>query len=349
MTEKLQEFKNNKPEIPGYKGRIYYFGEEKIPIHLDEHRWQFSTEDRIREIPVLSIWNYQNHEKIAKAIISGKRVAMYMWGTFGTGYLLNFLEWQQKDTDEAKDLREKLKIGRPKDKSFPILVHPDDEAIFWDFDQLHSSLQDSRDAEMRYKLRQSGPIHLAVPIKQRYSILDESLKWPYDNTALFFYMPHPGWERTIGFIRKEVKHAVFGGGSLNPHHKKPVFRRADLYTRIKETPEWVEGVDMVVICEISESTETFRQQTIIRLAQRNSDGVSELIRRGSMSEKRWSEEQGIPVKDAEKGVEEPQTSSLWPYTEETNQIVDKKVQEGIRLMKKFDKEDAKLILKLPSQ
>ena len=122
MSERLPDFGNNTPEIPGYKGRIYDFTEEKIPIHLDEHVWQFGTENGKREIPVLSIWNYKNHEKIAQAIISGKRVAMYMWGTFGTGYLLNFEEWQTKDSNEARDLREKLKIGRPKDKSFPEMI-----------------------------------------------------------------------------------------------------------------------------------------------------------------------------------------------------------------------------------
>ncbi|MBI4037940.1 hypothetical protein HY382_02760 [Candidatus Curtissbacteria bacterium] len=341
MTERNPDLEAATPEIPGYRGRVYYFGEEKIPIHLDEHVWQFDTEDGKREIPVLSIWNYKNHEKIAKAIISGKRVAIYMWGTFGTGYLLNFEEWQEKDTDEAKGLREKLKIGRPEDKSFPILVHPDDEAIFWDFDQLHPSLQHLKNAEERYKLYQSGPAHLIPPVKQNYPLLDDSLRWPYDNTACFYYMPHPGWERTIGIMRKEVKHAVFGGGSLNPHQKEPVFRASDLYTRINNTPQWIEGVDLVVICEISEHTQTFRQQTQIRLAQKSSDGVSELIRRGSMSEKRWSIEQGIPVKAAEKGVEEPQASSLWPYTEEANSEVDLRVQRGIKLMKLYDREAAK--------
>src|SRR3990167_9610754 len=182
MLERLSPQGNFKPEIPGYKGRIYHFGEKQIPIHLDEHKWEFETENGTREIPIVSIWNYKNHQKIAEAIVSGKKIAMYMWGTFGTGYLLNFPEWQKKESDEAKVLREKLKIGRPKDQSFPVLIHPDDEWMFWDFDQLHENLQHLRDAENRYKLRSSGPVHLIVPRKKFNPYLDESLLWPLDNT-----------------------------------------------------------------------------------------------------------------------------------------------------------------------
>jgi len=343
MKEKLSKSPNFIPEIPNYEGKTYYFGDENIPIHLDETVWNFRTEMGLKKIPILSVWNPKNRRQIAEAIISGKRIAMYMWGTFGTGYLVNFPEWQKKETDEAKDLREKLKIGRPKNMSFPVLMHPDDEWIFWDFDALHPRLNYLRNAKARYDLYQSGPIHIIAPTKRSNSYLDESSKWPFDNTACYYYMPHPAWEKIIEIVRRNVKHAIFEGGSLNPHQKDPVYKTSDLYTKIEQTPEWAEGIDLIAVCEISEYYQIFRSQTQIRLAQRGSDGISEIVRYGSTSAKRWSEEQRIPVKEKLNGAKK--ASSFWPYTESFNQEIDKKIQISKSQMEKFEKTAAKIIQK----
>jgi hypothetical protein len=330
-----------KPEIPGYKGRIYNFGKERIPIHLDQHKWEFETEKGVREVPVLSVWSPNNRKSIAQAIIEGKRIAMYMWGTYGTGYLVNFPEWQDRETDEAKDLRENLKIGRPKNMSFPVIVHPDDEGIFWNFDELHSDLQNLRNANKRYDLHSSGPVHIIAPTKNRNPYLDESAKWEKDKTACFYYMPHPAWEKIIGETRRYVKHAVFQGGSLNPHQKDPVYTSGNLYEQIKQTPQWAEKIDMVAICEISEYFQIFRGQTQIRLARKGSGGVSEIVRYGGMSTKRWSEEQGILLKEASEGAKT--ASSLWEYTDENNEEIDRRVVESMRQMKDFARNEKKLL------
>jgi len=343
MKENFNASPEFKPEIPGYRGRIHYFGEERIPIHLDEYRWEFKTDDGVKDIPVLSVWNPNNHKQIADAIIRGKRIAMYMWGTFGTGYLVNFPEWQSKDTDEATDLREKLKIGRPKNMSFPVLIHPDDEWMFWDFDKLHPDLQHLRNANPRYNLYQSGPAHIIAPTKSRNPYLDESSKWPLDNTACYYYMPHPAWEKIIEITRRYTKHAAFEGGSLNPHSKEPVYRTEDLYSRIQETSRWTEGIDLIAVCEISEYYQVFRSQTQIRLAQKGSDGISEVIRRGSMLPERWAGKQNIRIKDNEEGVNK--ASSLWSYTKAIDDEVDRRVVTSMAQMKKFEETDAKILQK----
>lgn len=331
------------PEIPRYNGRIYYFGIENIPIHLDETNWKFETQNGVKNIPVLSVWSPSNRNKIAEAIIRGKRIAMYMWGTFGTGYLVNYPEWQRKEKDEARDLREKLKIGRPKNMSFPVLIHPDDEWMFWDFDSLHPKLQHLRNARSRYELYQSGPVHIIAPTKKSNPYLDESSKWPFDNTACYYYMPHPAWEKIIEIVRKRMKHSIFEGGSLNPHQKEPIYRTVDLYSGIKQIPEWSESIDLIAICEISEYYQVFRSQTQIRLAQRGSDGISEIVRYGSMSPQRWSKEQKIEIKEQKKGA--AQASSFWPYTKEENIKVDEKVIKSMVKMREFENLDAKILKK----
>lgn len=343
MKEQFPKSTDIKPELPGYRGRIHYFGKERIPIHLDEHNWEFKTKEGIREIPVMSVWSPKNRKKIAEAIIDKKRIAMYMWGSFGTGYLMNFPEWQKKNNDEARDLREKLKIGRPKNMSFPIIVHPDDEWMFWDFDQLHPDLRYLRNATKRHNLYNSGPVHIIAPTKTRNSYLDESAKWPLDNTACYYYMPHPAWQSIIeDNLRKYVKHSIFEGGSLNPYQVDPVYTTSGLYSKIQETPQWTEGIDLVAICEISEYFQIYRGQTQIRLAQKGSNGISEVIRPGSMSHKRWSNEQNIRV-ELREGVKG--ASSLWPYSEDINNQIDKKVLSSMETMNTFERVDAKFLRK----
>lgn len=317
--------------IHKYQGQVEYF--EQIPIHIDKHDWEFDSTEGKRRIPVRSIWNYQHHQEIADVIASGARVVMYMWGNFGTGYLLNSPEWQEKGTEEAGELREKMKIGREKSDKFANFMHPDDMWMFMDTSKLHPDLQGIRGAAKRWQLYQSGPIHLIAPYRKSNPHMDESLLTASDKTASFFYMPHPAMNRIIELVRKNAKHAVFGGGSANPHGQSPAFTTEGLWRQMASIPEWVQTFDMVLVDEITESTRAFIGHTQVRLAKRGSDGVSEIVRYGGVDPLRWAHEQKIEIKEAESGTKV--ASRLLGDYESNKFLTDARILKGKSLMERF--------------
>src|SRR3990167_11105616 len=133
--------------IPQYEGRVETFRHKDkiIPIHKGKTLWHFEDDGQKYQIPVFSIWAYENHNEIARLIAAGKVCAMYMWGTYGTGILINSPEWQRKQlnekvSDQTKDhqpltdagkLRQ-VKQGRPADMPFVPFMYPDDMIDFWD-------------------------------------------------------------------------------------------------------------------------------------------------------------------------------------------------------------------------
>src|SRR3990167_11388505 len=101
--------RHNHPEalIPQYKGSVDIFRhkDKTIPIHRGKTLWDFEHDGKQYQIPVFSIWDYESHQEIAKLIARGKGCAIYMWGTYGTGLLINSPEWIQTQGQEAELLR----------------------------------------------------------------------------------------------------------------------------------------------------------------------------------------------------------------------------------------------------
>ena len=318
------------PRIPNYTGRVVLF-EGEIPIHQDKTNWVFHPEGQRREIPVYSVWNYDYHQEIVNQIAQGKAAALYMWGTFGIGMLLDSPMWQEKDEVESADLRQHLKIGRPWDQQFVNFMHPDDMVDFWDIDRFHPNFRTLQWASNRWKLYQSGPVHVVAPTKKKNPYLDISLLKEEDISASYFYMPHPALNRIIEMLRRDVKHSVFGGGSLNPHGGIPPFTTRELYTQISRILDWQKHVDLILVDEIAEFFKIFRSQTQIRIPQNGSEGKIELVRLGATDAARWVHEMGYEITDAPEGVKE--ASSVWPYTVESNQIVDGRVRESVDKMR----------------
>jgi hypothetical protein len=324
----VEQNKMLSPIIPKYEGRIIQ--SHDIPIHLDKTFWDFETDGQKRSIPVLSIWNYQHHAEISSLIAKGKAAGMYVWGSYGTAMLLNSPEWQSDGKNESEKLRTQLKKGRPWGEKFANFMHPDDMIDFWDIDRLHPDYRHLQWANNRSKLYDVGPIHIIAPTKKRNPHLDTSLVREEDQTASYFYMPHPAWNQIIELLRKDVKHSVFGGGSLNFHKEEPGFTTETLYKMISEKIEWQENIGLVVIDEIAEGAQVFRSQTQIRLPQVGSDGVCEIVRYGGVNPKTWANHTGYKLKEASEGVKF--ATSKTPYDNENNFIVDVSVTRSRDLM-----------------
>jgi len=320
--------------IPEYQGRISYFGE--IPLHLEKFDWQFAgVEGKEIQKSVYSIWNYSSHKEIAERLARGEVCAMYVWGVWGVAMLLNSPEWQQAEVEEAARLRE-VKKGRPWGKAFASFIYPDDVIDFWDIDRFHRDYKKLQWAPERWKLWEKGPVHIIAPTKERNPHMDEWLLTRKDSTASYFYMPHPAWNRIIEMLRKEVKHAVYGGGSLNFDQEEPGFTTQVLYKMMQEKKEWQDSIDFVIIDEICEfpPLRSGRSQTQIRLPQKGSDGVCEIVRYGGLSPDTFSQHTGYPVKEA---VDVRYASSETPYDKEHNLIVDRRIARSLEIMQAYDR------------
>lgn len=324
------------PYIPEYTGQIKYFGKDNIPLHPDKTSWNFKQKGgAFDDIPIYSVWNYENHQEIAKRIANVEVALLYMWGTYGVAMLIDSPRWQEKGKDASQMLRTELKKGRPIDSPFVPFIYPEDMIDFWDIDRLHPDYQSLQWADKRDALFRSGPVHIIAPVKKHNPHIDESLIRGNDRTTSFYYMPHPAVEKIVGRVRRLVKHSVFAGGSANFHGENPSFTTAELRSNLQAKPEWINNVDFILVDEITEHERIFRSQTQIRLPLRDSDGVCEIVRRGSLDPKTWSKETGQPVKDAAEGVK--LASSVTPYSDETNRIIDGKIKKSRELMEKFDK------------
>lgn len=320
--------------ISGYEGKIINF--EGIKIHPEKTWWTFGAGNY--QIPVYSIWNYELHQEIAEQIASGKSAAIYMWGTYGVGKLLRSPEWHSEEKEESNDLRTKLKKDRPWSEQFANIIYPDDLIDILDTDRLHPTLKNLQWPQNRWKLFGAGPVHIIAPVKSTNPHLDKSLVRNSDRTASCFYMPHPGLDHLVRQLRKIVKNATFGGGSFNYHGETPAFTTPTLFEMISQKSLWQENLGLVIVCEISEASEIDRGQLQIRLAQKNSDGKSHIVRDGALMAETWSEYTGIPVKDAPEGVK--QASSRKPYRLDTNLIIDWKVAKSRDVMERYHQQAA---------
>ncbi|OGD97179.1 hypothetical protein A3A49_02225 [Candidatus Curtissbacteria bacterium RIFCSPLOWO2_01_FULL_38_11b] len=328
----------NQPEllIPRFEGDIrpFVYKDKTIPIHKGKTLWDFEHDGQQYQIPVFSIWDYESHEEIAGLIAQGKVCAMYMWGTYGTGLLINSPEWPTPAGWGVKVLKANIKQGRPENMPFVPFMYPDDMIDFWDIDRLHKNYRHLQWAGSRHKLYESGPVHIIVPTKKRNPHIDVSLIMANDYTTSYFYMPHPAWERVVKILRKEIKHAIFAGGSLNFHGELPAFKTGQLYKEIAQKSDWLKSIGLIVVCEFSEIFDIDRGQLQIRLAQKGSDGVCEEARRGARSRYTWSQDTGYPVKDAAEGVRE--ASSLKPYARFNDLVVDANVTDSKEAMRQYD-------------
>jgi hypothetical protein len=325
--------------IPEYKGQVFYF--ENIPLCREKFFWQFPEVAKGQGKPVYSIWNYNHHREIAEALACGKVCAMYVWGVWGVAMLLNSPEWQKEQGKESATLRE-VKKGRPWGKAFASFIYPDGVIDFWDIDRFHPRYRELQWAAKRWRLWEKGPVHIIAPTKSRNPHMDEWLLTRTDGTASYFYMPHPGWNRIIEMLRKDVKHAVYAGGSLNFDQEEPGFTTEVLYKMMQEKEEWREHIDLVVIDEICElmrfvmrlpPLRTGRSQTQIRLPQKGSDGICEIVRYGGLSPETFSQYTGYPVKEA---TDVRFASSETLYDEKHNLIADRRIAQSLEVMRAYD-------------
>ncbi|OGE09276.1 hypothetical protein A3A60_04080 [Candidatus Curtissbacteria bacterium RIFCSPLOWO2_01_FULL_42_26] len=322
--------------IPQYEGRVETFRHKDkiIPIHKGKTLWHFEDDGQKYQIPVFSIWAYENHNEIARLIAAGRVCAMYMWGTYGTGVLINSPEWPTPIGKGLKALLANVKRGRPVNMPHVPFMYPDDMIDFWDTDRLHRDYRHLQWPEARHRLYESGPVHIIAPTKTKNPNIDSRMIMSKDHTTSYFYMPHPGWERVIKMLRKQVKHAIFGGGSLNIHGQVPAFKTAQLYDDFKKEPDWVSTIELVVVDEIAEMCEINRGQTQIRLPLKGSDGICQLVRKGARYHHTWSHQTGYPIKDALEGVRE--ASSLKPYIHLNDMAIDLNVTESKRAMEQYN-------------
>lgn len=321
--------------IPQYSGEINHFKHQNrtILIHKDQSLWVFEDGDKHFQIPVFSIWNFEHHTKIAQLITENKVCVMFMWGTYGTGMLINSPEWKHKQGEEAQLLRSKIKKHRPDEMPFVPFMYPEDMIEFWDTDKLHPNYRSLRWAGKRQKLFESGPVHIIAPTKKSNPHVDTSMIRSYDHTSSYFYMPHPGWERVIKILRKQIKHAIFGGGSLNFHQQNPPFKTAQLFDDLSSRPDWFKSIGLVVVDEIAEDFNIARGQTQIRLAQKGSDGFCEIVRHGAISAYKWASHNQFRVKNAKEGVR--YASSEQPYTLYNNLRIDNDVADSRQAMNQY--------------
>jgi hypothetical protein len=316
------------PNIPEYKGRTVSF--EGVSVQWDRGAWNFvHPQEGAKTIDTFSIWNPAHHDEIAQRLIQRQHCAMYIMGNFGIGVIREAPEWQgNKPVDDR--IFSTIK-QRPKVQNLVAFIHPEDAIKIIDLDKMQKDYRGHfRWAGNRLK-SYAGPQHNVFPVKLNGKV-DEGLIRTEENgdkTVACFWIPnHPGYEGIYDSIRKQSKHGIFGGGSLNIHGQEPSYTAEKLHSEMERLPEWQLGIEFVIFDEIAENANIGRSQAMVSFA----GDMPEVLRVGSLSPEYISRKTGIPLL-AQEGVK--QASTLTPYDALNNSKTEQKVEQAMAKMKRF--------------
>jgi len=271
-------------------------------------------------IDTYSIWNPQNHEEIAERLARGERCAIYMMGTFGVG------EYFSAEKNKNFKILDKVK-QRDRTQNLVVFANPADLDEYIDTERLPEAFVNLKNPHSRAEIY-PGPLHAIMPvIAQKFP--NEGLVRNEDQSASFFWIPgHWGYER-LAQILSEKKKGIFAGGSLNIHGQEPSFSAKELIDReMASHPEWIEGINFIILDEISEASNIGRSHTQVSFMKE----PAAMIRVGSLSKNKIRAHLGYNLElphDAKKA------SSKTKYSLASNIEADQKVEIALARMARF--------------
>ncbi len=287
---------------------------EGINIQWNRVPWSF-THERLGAVSIdtYSIWNPAHHGEIADRLAEGQRCALYMMGNFGVGEL-----FRPAGGDAQYEILDAIK-QRERAQNLVVFAHPHDIGQFIDFERLPQEHRHLEDSSIRLAIY-PGPMHAIMPIKPE-EMPSLGLIKDEDQSAAFFWIPgHWGYEQLVLEMQKRVGNGLFGGGSLNIHGQEPSYTAAELRDReMVMHPEWLEGIDFVILDEIAQAGNIGRSHTQVTFMQ----DPPVVIRRGSMTPEKIARETGYRL-DVD-GQRKP-ASSKTPYDTIHNTDSDRKVE-----------------------
>jgi len=320
---------NENPKFPEYKGFTVNF--EDIDIQWDKGKWEFQHPAVGRVVkstyPLLNplYWNEISHR-----LNKGETAAVFMLGNFGVVKKLESPEWENAKQKEgsADALFDKVK-KRPREQNFVALAHPEDMIDIIDLDRVvdkrfRSQLRFPGGRERLYP----GPLHIILPVRDK-GFVNKALIREEDKTIAVFWANHFGFEGLVHASRRKIKHGILGGGSLNIHGKEPCYTKEELYHEMGNQPDWLEEIDFIVFDDIAEAGNIGRSHTMIRFLGQE----PELVRIGSLSKEKIEQKTGhkltvLPnIKYA---------SSTTVYSDEANVLANRKVEEVLFRIKRFE-------------
>nr|MBI5455495.1 hypothetical protein [Candidatus Levybacteria bacterium] len=292
---------------------------EGVRIQWDKVPWNFRHPELGGvTVDTYSIWNPSHHEEIATRLALGQRCAINMMGTYGVAEVRE--ERTQRESDPIFD---KIK-QRDKMQSLVVFAHPDDIGDFIDFERMPQNLRHLQNLEQRRALYK-GPMHAIFPIiPERLPDLGMIRD---DRDAAFFWIPgHFGYEELAKKVKGRIGSGVLAGGSLNIHGQSPSYSPEELRAEMARHQEWLKGVHFVINDEFANGIA--RSHTQVSFMQ---DPPS-VVRKGSLSLEKIARDTGLSLVYDESVKE---ASSKTPYNQESNQDTDRRVEEALARIARF--------------
>lgn len=327
MGVELQDRIIGPNENSGYNGRVVSF--EKISIQWDKGKWEFQhPREGFIIKPTYPILNPTYWSEIAHRLDNGETAAVFMLGNFGVVKKLEAPEWEDPtDKGSADALFDKVK-KRPRQQNFVALAHPEDVIDVIDIDRVDKSFRSQLRSPFGRERLYVGPLHVILPVRDK-GFINQALIRQEDKTIAVFWANHFGFEGLVAKARKVIKHGILGGGSLNVHGKDPCYNKKELYEEMSKQQDWLEEIDFIVFDDIVEAANIGRSHTMISYSTKH----PELVRVGSLSIGKIEERLGRTIRV----FPNPKyASSNTPYSEESNALADRKVEEALLQVGRFE-------------
>lgn len=316
---------NENPKLPEYKGRKINF--EGIDIQWEKGEWDFQhpTLGKVTKA-TYPLLNPLYWSEIAQGFHDGQTAAVFMMGNFGVVKRLENSDWEQGKKGSADTLFDRVK-KRPRQQNFVAFVDPEDIIDIIDVDRIDKKFKNQLRFPGGRKRLYPGPLHIILPVREGF--VNKALIREEDKTIAVFWAHHFGFEGLVDAARRKIKHGTLGGGSLNIHGKEPCYNKTELYQEMVNQPDWLEEIDFIVFDDIVEAAGIGRSHTMVRYSGQE----PELVRLGSLSRKKIEASTGriMTVPSDLKYA-----SSKTPYSEEFNALADRKVEEALLQVGRFE-------------
>jgi tRNA A37 threonylcarbamoyladenosine synthetase subunit TsaC/SUA5/YrdC len=294
---------------------------EDIQIQWGKGEWRFehpTTGEKITK-PTFCLYNPKHLDEIVSLLDEGKTAAGMMMGNFGV--------FKKIDTPSSADELFNLK-KRPKEQNFVVLIHPEDMINVIDLNRVPKPYRKQLLTPEGRMSFYAGPQHVILPVKSQG--VNEALIRQSDRTVACFWVPnHFGFEGLAIKARERIKDGLIGGGSLNIHRKDPHYNKHSLYREMASQEKWLNEIDFIIFDDIAEAGNIGRSHTMVRYL----DGRPEIIRIGSLSIDEIQRKTGHEMR---LGKDFKYASSKVLYSEKGNKITDKKVEEVLKKIGRFN-------------
>lgn len=294
---------------------------EGVEIQWNKGSWNFNhPEQGPISIDTYSIWNEEHWKEIAERLKSGETCALYMMGNFGVARLYGA-------QDEGEDVILTGIKKRERINNLVAFASPDDIGDLIDFGRLPSAFLNLNSSEGRHKLYK-GPAHFIFPLNENAGVHPSVVREEDKSIAVFWIPGHWGYEGLAQNMKEQGAKGIIGGGSLNIHGAEPSYTSESLKEQFERIPEWQTNIDFVLFDELSEAAGIGRSHTQISVIEH----PPKAVRIGSMSVDKIRRDTGFDIVVPEFVK---RASSLTEYGEETDRIIDEKVEKVLGQIQRY--------------